>query len=336
VNIAKASGIPVASKDTKPVLTQKIIQSNVTARLQGEALRSLGPGGKPEPTGPAAPGIARKITAEDILPAPKEVHEQPLRQQDLEDMSPAQLANLEGQLGIKRTSLDRGDRIAAIRARQAEQQTQASLPHSLPASGRRWNWEQIAGDNMVMHGDSASMNLAQKLRKAGREDAAQYVADMRFRISDSHGEHSPDDVEKMVRDLKAMMAAEQDPSIKAVYARALQDIDAPESAAPKLPESTPQSLRKMMDELNQVPAARRTGHFAGTTKKVSAVDRLAELIQNIETGRAGSLGTVESEIRSILRSFHESVDGAFQMWRLETLIGDPEIRTWVRSHYPKT
>jgi hypothetical protein len=180
------------------------------------------------------------------------------------------------------------------------------------------------------------MNLAQKLRKAGREEDAQYVADMRWRISNDRGDHSPDDVEKMVKDLKAMMAAEQDPALKAAYARALDDIEAPESPAPELPASTPPALRKMMDELNQIPAARRTGHFAGTTKKVSAVDRLAELIRKVETGEAGSVGTVESEIRSILRSFHESVDGAFQMWRLEKLMEDRGVGTWVRSFYPKT
>jgi hypothetical protein len=251
-------------------------------------------------------------------------------------MTPAELANLESQLGIKRTSLDRGDRIAAIRAAQAEKNAQASIPKSLPSSGHKWDWATIQEDGGTMHGDSASMNLAQKLHKAGREDAAQYVADMRYRISRSSGEHDAADVEKMVADLKKMRDAEPDPAIKKAYDRALEDIDAPQSPAPKLPASTPEPLKKMMNELNQIPVARRTGHFAGTTKEVSAVDRLAELIRKVEAGDAGSIGTVESEINRILHSFHESVDGAFQMWRLESLIDSPDIRKWIRSFYPKT
>lgn len=332
--IAKASGMPYASKDTKTTLIQHLTEREIGARLQGEALRSVGVGGKPEPTGPAAPGIHAKIKPEDILPPAPEVHNQGPKQR-LEDMTPAELATIESQLGIKRVSLDRGDRIAAIRKAQ-EGANAPSIAKSLPDSGRKWNWQTIQEDNMVMHGDSASMNLAQKLHKAGREDEAQYVADMRYRISNPRGEHSPDDVEKMVKDLNAMMDAEQDPAIKGLYKRALSDIAAPETAAPKLPESTPPVMRKLMDELNQIPVARRTGHFAGTTKQVSAVDRLAELAQNVENGDAGSVGTVESEIRRILRSFHESVDGAMQMWRLETLIDDPSLRTWIRSFYPKT
>jgi ADP-ribosyltransferase exoenzyme len=308
VEMAKTYNVPSPSSKTAAELRTWIVDASVGNRIDSIATRGF-TGSRPTqgPEGKA-----------------------------LENLLPAQLAQIESDLGIKRVSLDRADRIAAIRAKQAGNAEGPSVTRSLPASGRKWNWDVIDQDNMTMHGDSASMNLAQKLRKAGREEDAQYVADMRWRISNTQGEHSPDDVEKMVKDLKAMMAAEQDPSLKAAYARALQDIEAPESPAPELPASTPKALRQMMDELNQIPVARRTGHFAGTTKKVSAVDRLAELIRKTETGEADSLGTVESEIRSILRSFHESVDGAFQMWRPETLIGDPEIRTWVRSHYPKT
>ena len=330
-DIAKASGMPYASRDTKDTLINRLVEREIGGRLEGEALRNVGVGGKPEPSGPAVKGVT-PLRTEDVFPGQiKEVHEQ--GPADLANMSPAELADLENELGIKRTSLDRGDRIAAIRARQADQQRGASMTRSLPASGRKWNWETIQEDNMTMHGDSASMNLAQKLRKAGREEDAQYVADMRYRISNTQGEHSPDDVEKMVSDLKRMMDAEQDPALKGAYRRALDDIEAPQTPAPKLPESTPPTLRRLMDELNQIPVARRSGHFAGTTKKTSAVDRLAELIQKIESGNGGSIGTVQTELRSILRSFHESVDGAFQMWRLEDLIDAPDIKTWIRSFY---
>ena len=308
VEIAKTYNIPGVSNKTIPELRQWIIDASVGNRLDSIAVRGF-TGARPDDSGSGRP---------------------------LESLRPSELAELEEELGIKRTSLDRMDRVAAIRARQAAKEQSAGMTRSLPASGRKWNWETIQEDNMTMHGDSASMELAQKLRKAGREEDAQYVADMRYRISNTRGEHSPDDVEKMVSDLKAMMGAEQDPALKAAYARALEDIEAPQSPAPDLPASTPPALRRMMDELNQIPAARRSGHFAGTTKKVSAVDRLAELIRKVETGQVGSVGTVESEIRSILRSFHESVDGAFQMWRLEGLMEDRGIATWVRSFYPKT
>jgi hypothetical protein len=311
VDIGKRISLPIGGK-TKADLQREIVEGTAGRRLDSIAIRGF---------------------KESRIETPREIVTQG---RDLNLMTPAELANLESELGIKRTSLDRGDRIAAIRAAQAESNTQASIPKSLPSSGHKWDWATIQEDGGTMHGDSASMNLAQKLRKAGREDAAQYVADMRYRISRSSGEHDAADVEKMVADLKKMRDAEPDPAIKKAYDRALEDIDAPQSPAPKLPASTPEPLKKMMNELNQIPVARRTGHFAGTSKSVSAVDRLAELIRQVEAGDAGSAGTVENEIRNILRSFHESVDGAYQMWRLESLIDSPDIRKWIRSFYPKT
>jgi len=207
-------------------------------------------------------------------------------------------------------------------------------PASLPRSGHKWDWESIQSNNMTMHGDSASMNLAQALHRAGREDDAQYVADMRYRISDPQGEHSPEDVEKMVADLKAMMGRESDAGLRAKYRRALEDIDALATPVPDLPDSTPSALRRMVEELNMIPNARRSGHFAGSSQNASAVDRVVAIIREADTGNGGSIGTVEMAIRDALHSLHESVDGAMQMWRLEDLLKDPEIRTWVRSHYP--
>lgn len=309
VEMAKTYNVPSPSNKTAAELRTWIVDASVGNRIDSIATRGF-TGSRPTqgPEGKA-----------------------------LENLLPAQLAQIESDLGIKRTSLDRADRIAAIKAAQAEKSTQASIPKSLPSSGRKWDWEKIQEDGGTMHGDSASMNLAQKLHKAGREDAAQYVADMRYHISNSHSEHDAADVEKMVSDLKKMRDAEADPALKRAYDRALEDIDAPElPVVPKLPEGTPAPLRKMMNELNQIPVARRTGHFAGTRKEVSAVDRLAQLIQKVEAGDAGSIGTVESEIDRILRSFHESVDGAYQMWRLGSLIDNIDIRKWIRSHYPKT
>jgi hypothetical protein len=309
--IAKASNAPVEGKDTRETLIERIVGLNIGSRLRFEEFRQ------------ARAGSTFRGDTTDAPTAPSR----------LEEMTPAQLADLESQLGIKRISLDRGDRIAAIKAAQAEKSIQASIPRSLPSSGKNWNWAALEEDGGVMHGDSASMGLAQKLQRAGREDAARYVADMRFRISNPHGEHDAADVEKMVADLKKMRDAEPDPNLKKAYDRALDNIDAPQSPAPKLPSSTPDSLKKMMKELNQIPVARRTGHFAGTSKDVSAVDRLAQLIGKVDAGEGGSIGTVESEIHRILRSFHESVDGAHQMWRLESLIDSPDIKAWIRSFY---
>jgi hypothetical protein len=205
---------------------------------------------------------------------------------------------------------------------------------SLPRSGQRWNWEKIQEDNMYMHGDSASMGLAQKLRKEGREEDAQYVADMRYHISVPEGEHSPDDVERMITELKAMMEREPDLKLRAHYERALEDIDAPATPLPVLPGSTPAVLRQMVEEMNKIPNARRTGNFAGTRKDVSVVERLAGIARKIEAGDRDALRGWQMQMRDALHSLHESVDGAFQMWRLEKLLNDPEIRAWVRSHYP--
>lgn len=180
------------------------------------------------------------------------------------------------------------------------------------------------------------MNLAQALHRAGREEDAQYVADMRYRVSNQRGEYEPGDAQKMADDLKAMLDREEDPKIRSLYQRALRDIDAPTAEPPSLPDSTPPVLRQLMDDLNQIPVARMTGRFAGQTRDTSAVQDLAELIRKVDAGDGGSVGTVESELRRILRSFHESVDGSMAMWRLEGVTnGNREIAKWVRSFYPR-
>lgn len=206
--------------------------------------------------------------------------------------------------------------------------------NSFPRSNVKWDWEKIKEDNMTMHGDSASMELAQALQRAGREDDASYVADMRFRTSNTRGERSSDDLERMVGDLKAMMAREQDPGLRARYQRALEDIDAPARPAPDLPDSTPPILRRIIEDLNKIPNARRTGHFAGTHKDISVVERLARVIRKVDEGDRDTYRTWEMQMRDALHSLHESVDGAMRMWTLAELLSDPEIRTWVRSRRP--
>lgn len=100
--IAKATDTPIGSGLTKPKIIDAITETTVGGRLTFEVLTRGGmrgdTGGKPT-------------------------------RADLEDMSLAELVSLEDELGIQRVSLNRGDRVDAILAKQAG----PSVPTPVPA-----------------------------------------------------------------------------------------------------------------------------------------------------------------------------------------------------------
>lgn len=91
MEVAKASGVPTRSSMTKPQLSEAIVNMNVGARLDSQALRNLGEPGTPMP----GSNLRANLMNEDIT-------------------SRGDLTELEDRLGIKRGSLNREDRVNAI------------------------------------------------------------------------------------------------------------------------------------------------------------------------------------------------------------------------------
>lgn len=453
-DIAKASGVTVQSKDTKASLADKIIQANVTARLQGEALRNLGPGGKPEPTGPAAPGIRPKIRAEDILPTPKEVHQlgpvaqgnletsqilerlnavdannipvmtrkevgeflaplnktklveigktysipgvssktipelrreivdasvgrrldsiatrgfteaRPpgLNDRSLESLQPSELADLESSLGIKRASLDRADRIAAIRAKRAgqvEPPKAGPKPEGPRVIGRHVPTDPSTGrlqlrdrpgndepirlpnngqDQGLVHLDSGMGQLWQDLYVDNREPNSfvNEIAGIGERVGT--GEISLNQGLDMLRALKGRAG---DKAVEDRIQSTINDLDAPKAGKLDIPEGVPGLVRDALMKLADIPTARRTGRIGASHTNESVLNKKLDVVRKINSGEIPRMSEAERLLGQ--HDLHESADAAPEMWKIFDKIaylqrrlpnGDPNpdfiaIRDWI-------
>jgi hypothetical protein len=191
------------------------------------------------------------------------------------------------------------------------------------------------GDNMRMHGDSATMRLAQAYAKAGRNGSANRMMDLRRRATAKGGDTTP---QQVVDELKAMADAESDPNFKRQLQRALDDIDAPMTPMPELPANTPPLARQLMEDLHAIPRARKGRRGGGQ----SLVDQLAEVYRNAAAGKRGDDGrSAADRIRNIVREqVHESEEASFRLWELNDRVmpeggkAKPlvdELRKWERG-----
>jgi hypothetical protein len=173
------------------------------------------------------------------------------------------------------------------------------------------------GDGGVMHGDSPSMQLAQKLAKRGdRNGSANKVMEMRQSYSGSAGTKDLDASQRAVDELRLMRLEEKDPAVRKMYDEAIARMDAEHKPVPDLPQGTPQSARKLISDLNRIPLARRA-EGNDLEAHSSAVDELAQIYHDIDSGKLQSSAEIDSRVERVLRRFHESRDGAYQMWHLD-------------------
>jgi hypothetical protein len=180
------------------------------------------------------------------------------------------------------------------------------------------------GDNSIMHGDSATMNLAQAYAKKNRNGTANRLMELRRQISTQRGDDSKDldGPQKMVDELKRLREAETDDQLRKKLDDAIKELDFPQTPVPDLPEGTPPALRQLLEDLNRIPVARapKGSRLHGFTQtEDSPVEHIAQLIQRINNDKGQiSIGEVEREIEDTLRRYHESIDGAYRMWGLST------------------
>lgn len=205
------------------------------------------------------------------------------------------------------------------------------------------------GDNSIMHGDSATMNLAQALARRNRNGTANRVMQLRFDMSRNGGEL--DAPQRALDELKRMRDTETDPVIRRQFDDAISKIDAPQTPVPDLPKSTPPEARRLIEDLNRIPLARRSGSrsmASGHMEGDSAVEELAQFFRDVDAGkyREGRASAADEKLRSILHKYHEMEDGAYRMWDLESRTGvqrnprtgraemsplDVQLRAWVRG-----
>lgn len=207
-------------------------------------------------------------------------------------------------------------------------------------------------DNMRMHADSPTMQLAFAYERAGRNGSANRLATLRARATSPVGNKlTPQEV---VDELKAIRAQETDPKFQAQLDRAIELNDAPMTPIPDLPADTPPLARQLLEDLHAIPLARKGNgeRTAGNTiRKGSLVDQLAKIYWDASRGERGERRSPpDMRMRDVLRGqVHEMNDASFRIWELVSrLIGSEEgdtgtkrsdlmkeISAWERSHWPK-
>ena len=208
-------------------------------------------------------------------------------------------------------------------------------------------------DNMRMHADSPTMGLAFAYERAGRNGSANRMADLRYRATQQGGTMTP---QQVVDELKTIRAQETDPKFQRMLDRAIDANDAPMTPIPDLPPDLPASLRKLMEDLHEIPYARkgpRSEAAIGVTSGPSLVDQLAEVFWDASRGERGPRRQhPQDRIRDIFRAkTHEMNEASFRIWEMTRRLESDEpmdvdtgrkvaelvkeLRDWERSHWPK-
>lgn len=350
--IAKATGTPVGSSLTKPKIIDAITETTVGGRLNFEVLTRGGMRG-------------------DTFAPPKH------SRADLEDMSLVDLVDLEDELGIQRASLNRGDRIDAILAKQAgpvsisspslaefdeldalnidqqhayETLRQQGLSHDKALAGLELPLpaKSVAPltpppkipvltltprSDISVHGDSQLGQLWDRLPKNDQEQIriANRINDLGIDLSVRRKDDAsaPQDV---IDSLGALMATVTDQDSRVQIDNVIKGLSVPSVKVPDSPalSGSPPSIQTMVQSLAKIPVARRTGRMpSGGRRQTSVLDEVLRLIQDIDEGKAER--NPDSKLHDLLRAFHESVEGAYQMWNLEPLIRTQEVRKWILS-----
>jgi hypothetical protein len=210
-------------------------------------------------------------------------------------------------------------------------------------------------DNMRMHADSPTMELAFAYEKAGRNGSANRMAKLRARTTTPSRGSERLTPQQLVEELRAMRAQETDPKFQRMLDRAIEANDAPMTPIPDLPPDTPELARRLMRDLHEIPYARKgqgSDTASGTIRGPSLVEQLAEVYRDAARGERGpERRHPVDRIRAILRNkVHEMNDPSFRIWELTSRFESDEssdtgkkvtelekqIRDWERSHWPKT
>lgn len=235
---------------------------------------------------------------------------------------------------------------AAAPAPVEETKSASAVDENVPLSDL---YQRTRNNNMRMHRESLTMQVADQYARAGRNGSANRMTELRRRAtSDGPDRISP---QQVVDELKAIRAEEHDPKFQQELDHAIRGIDSPMTPMPDLPPDTPPEARKLMEDLHAIPYARkgpRSPMAGGSTgDEPSLVDQLAKIYWDVSRGERPATGerSPAGRIYSLLRNHvHEINEGSFPIWDLAGRAGGPgkpkatplegELRTWERAHIP--
>jgi 8-oxo-dGTP pyrophosphatase MutT (NUDIX family) len=192
-------------------------------------------------------------------------------------------------------------------------------------------------DQGLVHMDSVMGSLWEDLYGDDRTPNSfiNEVAKLGEGLSPYRGGES-DSIDKLIPKLRELATRAPDKGVAARITKAADDLEAPHTPVPDLPDDTPEPLRKFIEEMNKNAMARRTGDFhMYHNVDESLVQRTAKLFHDVASGDSvTSPRDADTKLRKIIYAYHESTDGEYQ---LRDLYGkskvDDEIRRWAREAY---
>jgi hypothetical protein len=155
---------------------------------------------------------------------------------------------------------------------------------------------------------------------------------------------------QVIARLEKLKGQASDSGIADRVQEAIDGMNAPEVKVPKI-EGVPPAIQRFLEELADIPTARKTGRIGASQRKTSVLDDKIQIIRDIQ---AGKLRSEEAERKLKNRDLHESADAAHKMWKLAEqllirqiqkaqggkLVETPnpnykEVIDWIREHDPR-
>jgi hypothetical protein len=117
------------------------------------------------------------------------------------------------------------------------------------------------------------------------------------------GQRTP---QQLVDDTKRLRDRLPDGPARRALDAAIEDMDAPARAVPRLPEATPVPLRTLMHDLIQIPLARKDRPGVPGTSEIS---RLADVLDRWAAGQVSPMRLIGEVEQAVLNGRHESLEG---------------------------
>ena len=183
--------------------------------------------------------------------------------------------------------------------------TQPPKPHSWGTFGQRGDQHYYHPDGMIPRtmarlGDDGQIDVGggESLHNAMGDIASDMVM----------GRISGDAGVARLRALATKLPAGS--KARTTVARLAEELDQPAVAMPRLPDDTPDPVRRLLQQVMTFPIARATGHFGSSTYEKSLVDKIADFVREKASGESSIVGMNDALARLITNHTHESQEGS--------------------------
>jgi hypothetical protein len=305
---------------------------------------------KTTPAKATTPGASKQYTRDDIM-----------------EMNPGEVSDVEEALGIKRVTLNRQARADAILAKQQESgaptpakkaasaappaptapekykpvtarnvptpQGRITTPPNRETGDEPFKPPNGGSDQGLIHLDSDIGQLWQNLTMDDRVPNS-FVNEIAA-LGDDMGRQKLT-LQQVLDRLREMQGEAPDKFIADRIRETVDNLTVPAAGKLDLPEGMPKTLRDALTKLSEIPTARikatpkeRTRVGATVIGEDSVLEKKMAAIRQLMAGEGSTFEIVQA-LRK--RDFHESVDAAPTMWSImERALADKAVEKWIRE-----